>query len=44
MVQMNLQNRNRLTELDDALMVISGEGLGKGQSGSLGLSWTHGWI
>ena len=40
MIQMNLLNRNRLTELDHELMVAREKEWGKGQLGSLGWTWT----
>ena len=40
MIQINLQNRNRLTDLESELMVARG----KGQLGSLGKSCTHCYI
>ena len=40
MIQINLQNRERLTDLENELMVARG----KGQLGSLGKSCTHCYI
>ena len=36
-----LQNRNRLTVLENELMLPVGKGEGEGQIGSLGLTCTH---
>ena len=41
MIQTYLQNRNRLTDLENELMVTGGKGGGEGQIGSLGLTCTH---
>ena len=40
MIQMNLQNRKRLTDLENQLMVA----MGKGQLGTLGRTCTHCYI
>ena len=44
MIQMNLQHRNRLTDLEKKLMVVTGKNEGRDNLGSLGLSRTHGYI
>ena len=36
-----LQNRNRLTDLENELMVIRVKDIGKGELGSLGLTFPH---
>ena len=41
MLQMNLQNRRRLTGIENKLMVARAEDEGKGLLGSLGWTWTH---
>ena len=41
MVQMNLQNRKRLTDLGNELTVARGKDAGKGLLGSLGGTCTH---
>ena len=33
-----VQNRNRLTDIENRLVVAKGEGVGKGRTGSLGLA------
>ena len=46
MMQMNLQNRNRLIDFENGLMVARGGGkVGvKGELGSLGWTCAHGYI
>ena len=39
-----LQSRKRLTDLENEIMVTSGQGGGEGQLGSLGWMCTHSYI
>ena len=43
MIQMNSQNRNKLTDLENKLLVAKGEGQREAIGTEFGIGITHGW-